>query len=182
MASRIPAEEIKHNQALSVYFDANIWLFNFCPLGDYKQYQVTKYSSALSTILNKKYPIYTSFSTISEFVNRYLKIAGDCYKATHNITDFNYKKDFRGSTEFKNALDDVRKQVGKIVKYSTVLTYPHTPDSIMDCLDTSMESVDFNDQEIIKFCKQHNLSLLTDDADFIDADITIISANGKYFQ
>jgi len=182
MSTYITTEDIKDLDNPKIYFDANIWMFNYCQLGNYSEQKQSLYSSAFSTVLNKQFSIYTTFTTISEFINRYLRLAGYEYKAAFKIEPYDYKRDFRGTEEFNNALADVKKFVKKILKYSEVVNYPHSTDSLKLFLNDSNKDIDFNDQEIVALCKQEGLYLLTDDGDFVDSDIPVISSNGKYFK
>ncbi len=182
MGNFIATENIKDLDNPKIYFDANIWMFNYCVLGRYSEEKQKLYSSAYLTVLNKRFTIYTSFTTISEFINRYLRLAGYEYKAAFNIEPYDYKRDFRGTDQFTNALDDVKKFVRKILKYSTVINCVHSNDSLMSFLNDSDETIDFNDQEIVSLCKQEGLHLLTDDGDFADVNISVISSNQRYFQ
>jgi predicted nucleic acid-binding protein len=48
-----------------------------------------------------------------------------------------------------------------------------------DILAINLINSDFNDELIIRTCKEHQCVLVTNDADFSGADIDILSANNK---
>ena len=48
-----------------------------------------------------------------------------------------------------------------------------------DISSISFANTDFNDELIVKTCKQHQCVLVTNDADFSGVDIDILTANNK---
>ena len=68
----------KHNPSGSESYllDTNIWLFLYCPIGNYKKDIISKYSSFYNKLLKAHSTLYTTSLILSEFINTYLRI--DC--------------------------------------------------------------------------------------------------------
>jgi hypothetical protein len=55
-------------------FDCNVWMYLFCPIGNYKSNIVYKYSTFFKKILVNKSKIFILALTISEFFNSYVRL------------------------------------------------------------------------------------------------------------
>ena len=72
MVSDISSYQPKFNE--SFFFDANIWIFLFCPIANTGRRKQDLYSNFLQDLSHRKLGIYINSLVLSEFVNRYLRI------------------------------------------------------------------------------------------------------------
>ncbi|MEA3450841.1 MAG: PIN domain-containing protein, partial [Bacteroidota bacterium] len=56
------------------FFDNNIWMYLYCPIGSYKEILVQKYSNLFGKILEVGAKIYVSSLVLSEFYNSYSRL------------------------------------------------------------------------------------------------------------
>ena len=121
---------------------------------------------------------------LSEVINRVLRIEleNEDKKKKKKKKNKNKKKidfkSFRNSPKGQSIQKDIFDITkNKILKYFQVIDKQLTTDNIKNML--SLDTLDFNDKIILDVCKTHNMVLLTNDADFANADIDILSANQK---
>jgi len=183
MAKRIKTQEISNITNSSIFFDANIWMYLFCPIGGYKPGLVNAYTRCFASILKSDNKIYTDFTVISEFVNAYLRLAGSLYRIQENINKFNYKRDFRGTTEYKDALRDAYTMVkSNILKKAVVCNRNYDLSSMQSLADETDLNCDFNDRHIVSLCNENRMYLLTHDGDFQQTNVDLISHNSIYWK
>ncbi|MBU4274091.1 MAG: hypothetical protein KJ893_05500 [Candidatus Omnitrophica bacterium] len=73
------------------FFDANIWMYLFCPIGGYKKDTVTKYDGFLKKAIQVEASIFISSLVLSEFFNdNYYKVllSGENIKIVTDDYDF----------------------------------------------------------------------------------------------
>ncbi len=168
-----------------IFFDTNIWMFIFCEIGSYKKYFVDEYSSAYKKILKTSHLIFIDIMVLSEFVNRYLHIAHSNYTKQNNlkIKDCEYKKDYRKTDDFKEAWENVCNIVkNNILPHTNVANFQYNGASLETLFDDDSFDTDFNDNHIINLCLKNNIYLLTNDKDFKNAGINIITENRRYWK
>ena len=89
-------------------------------------------------------------------------------------------KDFRKSTDFQVVAQDIVADAKLVMKQcawvANGLELPLV-DGLLD--EYAHGKSDFNDQVISAFCSQHGLKLVTDDSDFKDRNIPILTANSQ---
>ena len=162
-----------------IFVDTNIWMYLFGNIGKTNNRLVKKYSYLFNNLRKSKAIFHTDVSVISEFVNRYLRIAYYIY--CRNNGDCDFKKDYRKTSDYKNAWDSVC----HIVNHQ-ILSIAKPIDAHYDSLE--MKTIlkkgnfdrDFNDNHIVFLCKKKKLVLFTHDGDFKSAGINIISENNIY--
>jgi predicted nucleic acid-binding protein len=157
--------------------DANVWFFLYGPHkpGDLR---AAAYSRALANILAAKSRIYVDVLIISEFVNRYARLRYNILKNRRGVPkDF---KRFRSTPTFKSIATDIAADTKRIL-------------AICACVDSGFATLDaaalideygggkcdFNDLVLIDMCKSKSLKLVTDDGDFKDKGIVLLTANKK---
>jgi len=161
-----------------ILFDANVWLYVLCPLGSYSQSVVNSYTRVFKEILKSK-KIVVDIVILSEVVNRWLKLGFALYKQELNRFDLDYKRDYRNTTEYSTLFADIGKIITPVLHRSIYSTCDYTGTTIQRLFQGQYDPLDMNDRHIIEICKSNNYCLLTHDADFVDADIPIISENAK---
>lgn len=161
----------------AVLFDANVLIYNFWPSGNPSW--AHHYSRAFKNLLSQGNPLLVSFVILSEVINRVLRLEYDNYlKATGQSPQTIRFKDFRNSPDGQQVLTDIYDIVlGDILTRFTMI------DQSLSNPDTAALLVpgplDFNDAYIVKLCRDQNLILLTNDADFGQSGMDLLSSNLK---
>lgn len=158
-----------------MFFDTNIWLFTH-GINRPKDPKEKAYSNALSKIIKAKSRIYTDVLVVSEFVNTCAKREFSIRNQSGNLS---FKR-FRKSGRFKSISSDVARESGKILKLCDRMESGFRTLNIQQILDGYEEGrIDFNDLVILDICKRNKLILVTDDGDFRNERIPILTANRK---
>jgi len=162
------------------FFDANIWLYFYCPIGNYNKNTICKYAGFLKkSIINSKTTIYISSLVISEIVNRWLKLDFRRVKRK-DVSMRDFKHNYRGSAYYHSTVKDIKAVFNQLLKISTPLDDRATEISLPDVL-SGLDKIDFNDCYYHYLAKLDNLLIVTNDADFaeLDTGISILTANQK---
>jgi len=160
------------NKEDRVFVDTNILIFLFSPSSIIKSqnYQIEKYSAVFTKLIEKKCILYVNSHVVSEFINRCLR---DDFNNNFNINkDKDYKRDYRGSSEYEKTIKIVLKQLRKFLTKSKHINDNFESFDISKAYEATKES-DFNDLIIADTVKKNNLKLLTDDNDFKNLGIDI---------
>ena len=161
-----------------VFFDANIFIFNFWPTLS-KNQRAEKYSKTTKILLQQKTRFLIDFTVVSEVINYALRTEYTKYLQERELTqkDFGFKW-YRDSSEGRNAIGDiyqtVRITIGKIFN---VVGKCFTQSDIERFLN--VEELDFSDKAILSICKENGCVLFTDDADFTNSPIEILTLNKR---
>ena len=176
MAETIRAQNIaayKFTSSDHLLLDANVWLFVYGPQkpGDYR---AAVYSQALLSILAAKSHIYIDVLVVSEFINTYARTQ---FYMTEVGGEF---KQFRKSAAFKPVAQDIAAAVKRVLQHCTRVTNRFESQSIDGMLNEyAMGDSDFNDQVLLNLCKDANWMLVTDDGDFRNRGVAVITANRR---
>ena len=157
--------------------DANIWLFVYGPSkpGDWK---VAVYSRALDKILKAQSPIYVDVLIISEFINRYARLKYHIHFP--NPDAYHSFKQFRKSADFKPIAQDVAADVRRVLQHcERVESGFDTLDIVALVEEYEKGDSDFNDQVLAELCRSKELILVTDDGDFADAGLMVVTVNRR---
>lgn len=157
-----------------VFFDANILLYLYWSTNLSWQ---ERYSQVYSKLIDQNNPFVLHYVVISEFINRAIKIEYSNYLRENNITnkDFSYKS-YRDSEAGIEAQEDIYTLVqAKILKEFEVVNKNLSTNDIENML--IVDSLDFSDKLINQVCKDNNYVLLTNDRDFKDTGIDILTLN-----
>ena len=151
-----------------IFFDANVLLYIFWPTGSH--YFEAHYSKVFSNLLKQKNELYIDFIVLSEVINRVIKIEHSNYDKS-----LKYKK-FRDSQEGKDALSDIY----LIIKNDILTTFKITGKVLNESeIDGFLvvDILDVNDKFIVELCKENSFVLLTNDKDFKNCDIDVLTGN-----
>jgi predicted nucleic acid-binding protein len=151
------------------FFDNNIWMFLFCPLGNYQLKRQQAYSNFFQLLLSRQLPIFVNSLVLSEFSNRYLRLDFDLANKG-SATYLNYKKDYVGSPRFINTVQDLKKAMTQILSVCQRCSDEFNSINVADIL-TLFQKIGFNDSYYLHFAKKKNWIILTDDSDFSNANI-----------
>jgi predicted nucleic acid-binding protein len=153
--------------------DTNIWLLVYAPQkpGDSR---VAVYSDAFYKILAAQSQIYIDVLIVSEFITQYARLK-------HQLLAPKLKfKDFRRSQDFKSVAQDIASDVKRILKHCAWMENSFESLAIDALIDEyAIGESDFNDQIIITLCKSKGLKLVTDDGDFKNCGIPVVTANKR---
>jgi len=162
------------------FFDANIWLYFYCPIGNYKKTIISKYDGFLKKAINSDTAIYVSSLIASEIVNAWLRLDFNILKDKKTVKD-NYKRHYRGSSYYHSAVKDIKAVFNsQLLKISTPIDDRATEISLPDVL-SGLDKTDFNDCYYHHLAQLDNLLIVTNDADFaeLDTGVSILTANQR---
>ncbi len=166
-----------------LFLDTNIWMFVYGPNSqDEKKQEVKVYSRALDNMLKAKSKIYIDVLVVSEFINSYARIQFNIQSRLKEEKKQYFKnfKKFRQSEEFKPIAKAIADDTKRLLKHCTRIESGFETLNIEAIVDEYSDGKsDFNDQVIAAICKKEELKLVTDDGDFADAGIFILTLTGK---
>lgn len=173
---RLPIGQYDFSESDSLFVDTNVWYYLHGPQGKTDD-RVATYSTGLRRILAARSKIYIDVLVVSEFINRYARFWHNIRSAGDPTRDF---KAFRKSREFVPIAADIANAIRRILQQCerTGSEFERLDFSIL-LQDFESRCPDFNDQVIAQLCSSKGLKLVTDDADFREFDITILTANKR---
>lgn len=170
MAGRFTAADIPGLSGRTVFFDANVILYLFWPVPSERNWS-DKYASIFGKLRANKNPLAVNSFVLSEIINRVLRLEYKSYEDAYSSF-----KIFRNSPDGRKVQEDIFYILkDKVLNSFSVTDKQMTAADIKNML--AVDNLDFNDKIIVDVCKEYNMVLLTNDADFAAADIDILSAN-----
>ncbi|WP_026629482.1 PIN domain-containing protein [Dyadobacter alkalitolerans] len=175
-------------------FDANVWLYLLAGTleeGDYRLEYLNLFEK-LGKFRGENPPkIILPAAVMSEVINKMIQANFRDFKRGFphliqkrppNRAFLEFKEDYRSHPQYQ---EDVKLILADFDAYSSVLEF--VSDSFEDLSIGEMiaegpASVDFTDYLIIRIAKKYGYMVVSNDADFIDHDVVVISANGKFFK
>lgn len=163
------------------FFDNNVWMYLFCPIGNHNANKQKKYSAFFNTILTHKATIYLNSLVLSEFANASLRLDYNLWKKSPGNFGKDYKRDYLVSDQFKATVGSVQSAIRQILKRTVRMNDNYNSVDIEKILN-NFSSIDFNDSYLIEYCNScgHKILFLTDDKDFSRVDcgsLSIITAS-----
>ncbi len=167
-------------------FDANIWLYLYCPIGNYKKGIIKKYDGFLKNVIHSKSSIYVSSLILSEVFNRWVRLDFDILKESDPSKYIDFKRNFRNTQNYKDSVSTI-----KTVVKSQIMKIAHRIDDkfstiSLDKLFEEIENSDFNDNYFLAMATLENFKIVTHDSDFAFSSqklpITVLTANKKMFK
>ncbi len=157
-----------------ILFDANIWLYLFPPPGNPPQDYATQYSRAVTNLIKANAQPVLVPIVLSEYLNRYCRIEWEGnYK-----NSFPKFKGFRESLDFPVIAQHAKAYALKILNMSDVCQVDADRPCLEQALsDFSTGTIDFNDALLVDLCKKQSLKLLTNDRDFLNGGIEVLTSN-----
>lgn len=172
MSNKIDISTYNPTKNDAFFVDNNVWMYLFCPVGNYNEDLVNTYNTFFFKILKNKCTMYTSSLILSEFFNSYCRVDFKV-KRKSNPSLKDYKKDFRNTDYFNELSESICEIIkDKILKYSIRLDDRFSELDIEDVL-TGDKNFDFNDKYIAKLCEDKNIKILTNDKDFLNLNNNI---------
>lgn len=172
MGKRIKLREANVLHDRSIFFDANILIYLFWPTGSV--YYEENYASTFRTLLRQGNQLVVDFLVISEVINRVLRIE---YQKQNSSLKF---KDFRDSLNGQEALNDIHLILkNDVLSRFDVIEKSFSKNEILEFL--IVNELDFVDKATVQFCRENSLVLLTNDKDFRNADIDVLTGHPAFF-
>jgi Predicted nucleic acid-binding protein, contains PIN domain len=159
-----------------VLVDTNVWLYLFpAPTGPSNRF-ATQYSTAFSNLVSAHAQPVLDPMVLSEYLNRYIRIEWEGnYK--YRYPKF---KDFRNSTDFKTVASAAEIFAKRILSFCQIHSIPANELDLNQALAVfSAGGEDFNDALLVDICKNRNLKLMTNDSDFQDGGIEVLTTNPR---
>lgn len=160
-----------------VLLDANVLIYMYSEFQsdsssariDYRKV----YTNAFAQLLQAGAKPVTLPIIISEYIN-------SCIRCAHRASTYTEYKDFRKSQDFTLAAQKIALSAKKMI---TIVDVLGKQDFSIDALSAVTQfqhgELDFNDAIIAQVCAANNCKLMTNDGDFEQAGIEILTCNRK---
>jgi hypothetical protein len=157
------------------FFDNNIWMFLFSPIGNYEKNKQSSISSFLSLLKTSNCDIVLNSLVLSEFSNANLRLDFKLWKNETKNYSADFKKDYLTSPRYKNTEQVIESCINQILKLSDRFSDNFNSINIENVLK-NFKTIDFNDAYYLELCTQNNWFLVSDDGDFqkISHSVTIL--------
>lgn len=170
MATKYRLQDVAQLNGQNIFFDANILIYLFWPTGQIPFEQ--NYARVFSHLLRQGNGLFVDFLVISEVINRIVRIEHQKINPSQNF------KNFRNSQDGKDALNDIYIIVkNNILNRFSVIGKAFGRQDIEDYL--KIDDLDFVDKATVALCKENSFILLTNDQDFKNVDLDILTGNPK---
>lgn len=148
------------------FFDNNIWMYLFCPLGNYNKSHQKQYSNFLQSIQTSKSTIFINSMVLSEFSNRYLRMDFEQWKKDTGNYIAEFKSDYVGCARYSDIVDEIKIQINQIMKFCEKSSDNFNAIDLNNVFK-HFHQIDFNDSYYIELAKLSKWKIVTDDQDFI---------------
>ncbi len=157
------------------FFDNNVWIYLFCPIGNHDKKKQQLYSSFLQSIRVVNATIWINGLILSEFFNTSIRLDYNLWKEQEQkngkfTTDF--KKDYRPTDRYKNTVKSINSAIKNII-YLCQKCSDNFNALDMSKIMSNISKVDFNDSYYVELCRISSFKLVTDDNDFSELDTSI---------
>lgn len=149
------------------FFDNNVWMYLFCPLGNYNRNRQKHYSSFLKNVKTTRSTIFINSMVLSEFANRYLRMAYEQWKKETKNYTADYKKQFVGIPRYVETVEEIKSQINLIMKCCEKTSDNFNTIDLNKVLQ-HFKYIDFNDSYYIELATRSNWKIVSDDSDFIN--------------
>lgn len=146
-------------------FDNSVWMYLFCPLGNYNVKQQKAYSSFLQSCQSSRSTIFINSLILSEFCNRYFRLDFELWKKDTSNFSAEFKKDFVGIKRYKETAELIENSIKKIMKFCERATDNFNAIELNNIFILFKE-IDFNDSYYLELARINKWKIVTDDKDF----------------
>lgn len=159
-----------------ILVDTNIWIYLFPAPGNPQKSFARQYSSAFSRLVSAKAQPVLDPMVLSEYLNRYCRIEWEGnFKSQYQTF-----KQFRQSADFGPVVFSAHTFASKILSFCQIHSVSANELDLNQALtDFKSAQVDFNDALLVDVCKNRNMKLMTNDADFQRGGIEILTTNPR---
>jgi len=162
-----------------LFFDTNVWMYLFCPIGNYNAERVAQYARFLKRGLRVGAKVYISSLILSEFYNSYARLEFNLWRRKSGNHRKSFKKHFRKTSQYQRVAQDI-----KLVIQSQILKFAEKINDDLAILEFErlfhgIERSDFNDNYYLALCEKRGFKFISDDRDFHghDFDMIILTCN-----
>lgn len=169
------------NPSDNYFFDANVWLFLFQPIGNSSSSLISQYANLFKELIKNNCSIYISSHIISEFFNSVLRYEFNALRKLQPTVYNDFKRNFKNTPKYNSLLSNLV----TITKTQILTNSKPIGDDFdkikIDDLFNSIGTLDFNDKYYVELCATNNFTLVTNDKDFKSSpkSLNIITANNK---
>ncbi len=168
MATKYRLQDVGQLNGRNIFVDANVLIYLFWPTGqhDYEQ----NYARVFRNLLRQGNDLFVDFLVISEVINRVVRIEHQKINPTIKY------KSFRDSQDGKDAINDIYIIVkNDILKRFSIMGKSFVQHEIEGFL--VIDDLDFVDKATVSLCSENSLVLLTNDKDFKNSGLDILTGN-----
>ncbi len=170
MAKNYKLQDFTQLPDRNIFVDANILIYLFWPTGQHA-YE-SNYAQVFNALRKQKNCLCIDFLIISEVVNRVLRTEYEKIDLQKTLKF----KDFRNSQKGKDVLKDIYLIIkNNILNHFKVIGKSFNKSDIESFL--MVDELDFVDKAIVSICSENNLVLLTNDRDFKNCGLDILTGN-----
>lgn len=163
-----------------LFFDTNIWLEISNPFANAHGEKARVYSKAYQEIIHKGIKIFIDICVISEFINRCARLRFEQWKEENSNSAQVSFKTYRATDDYTETIRAVENAAQSFMADCAPLNTPFSHSALRRLISECGNSRhDFNDLLIAEVCKAHKLTLVTDDGDFRDLPIPILTYNSN---
>jgi predicted nucleic acid-binding protein len=174
--------ELQELERTWLFLDANTILFRF-----WKKFtnntRAADYADLFDLLVKDDYMLVVNFNVFSEVINKVEKEEWVIWKGWRTLRGYNHHnsiKDFRDSREGIKIMEKVNQTL-----INDVLPYVEIAGKIFNTQELAKllkyDGLDFNDKEIVTICKEKNFAVVTDDFDFYNRNIPVLTCNPRFF-
>lgn len=158
------AKDYRITSSDTFFFDNNIWMFLYSPIGNYSINKQRDYGNLLDYIRNRERPIFINSLVLSEFSNACLRKEFEIWKELNKKYSASYKDDFLKSDKYKDVIISIQASIKAILSVATTGNDNYNAIDINQVF-AEMDKCDFNDAYYLKYCSLQKYIMVTDDAD-----------------
>jgi predicted nucleic acid-binding protein len=175
MGAKYRLQDVAQLNGRNIFFDANVLIYLFWPTGQHSFEQ--NYAQVFRNLLRQGNDLFVDFLVISEIVNRAVRNEYEKYLLTNSLTKAQLKfKDYRDSADGQDSLNDIYIIVkNDILSHFDIIGKSFEKPEIENFL--VVDDLDFVDKATVTLCEENNFVLLTNDKDFRDCGLDMLTGN-----
>lgn len=151
------------------FFDNNIWMYLFCPLGNYNINKQKSFSAFLQSVTSSRGTIFINSLILSEFTNRYLRMDFEQWKNETKKYNADFKNDYVGIARYQETVSEIKRNINEILKFCHKSSDNFNAVNLNKILE-HLSHIDFNDSYYLELANIDNMKIVTDDGDFASYD------------
>jgi hypothetical protein len=137
------------------FFDNNVWILLFCPIGNVDIKLQNIYSKFLQQVDQRKCTIFINSLILSEFANRYLRFDYNFWVKSAANVGKDFKRDYTVTKRFSDTSNEVKLAINKIMTFSQKCNDEFTYSNFNNII-SNFGKVDFNDSYYVELCSKKN--------------------------
>lgn len=178
------ARNVTYDAEKPIFFDANVWLSLYAPPSGGNDPWAAVYSEVLQRIVESNVSVLIDTTVLGEYINRYCRIEFQAYEDYAHPSSKRSFKEFRTQdlATYRPIAMDAASRVKEIFEIPGIKRINGdfgAMDVAVMLNEFAQGNSDWNDQLIVDICQRNACALLTNDADFRNASINILTCNSK---